>query len=134
MTRTLRTRVLGASLALGAVLAAGCNNKDEEFAGTYVGDGVDSQSSSNRKTFTLNVDAAGTTVAGTFRIKAILIDSSGIVNGTLNGSALELTLTSSTGDCPYKISGTWQGDRITGSYLATPCFVRSDGTIDLKKE
>ena len=55
------------------------------------------------------------------------------MSGTLNGSAVMLTLTPNANDCPYRINGTWSGDRITGSYAAFNCFVRSDGTLDLRK-
>jgi hypothetical protein len=117
-----------------APAAVACEEKDQDFAGTYSGDGIDSQNSSNRKEFTLTLAASGTTVAGTFRIRAILVDSSGIVAGTLTGSSeVSLTLTPSNADCPYRVNGTWSGDRITGSYAAFNCFVRSDGTLNLKK-
>src|SRR5262245_44065915 len=125
-------RRLAAALAL-AVAAVACKEKDQEFAGTYVGDAIDSQNSSNRKEFTLTVAASGSTVGGTFRIKAILVDSSGIVSGTLTGSDVSLVLTPSNNDCPYRVNGTWSGDRISGSYAAFNCFVRSDGTLTLKK-
>jgi len=125
---------------LGALAAffvlSGCESKDDEtFDGTYVGDGVDSQSSSNRKEFTLRLSGA-TAVTGTYQIKAILVDTSGSVTGTLTGSDLSLVLTPAAGvnDCPYRITGTWLGDRITGSYAAFNCFVRSDGTLNLKKK
>jgi hypothetical protein len=129
LTRTLAV--------LAALTLVSCGSSDEdEFAGTYSGDAVDSQSSSNRKDLTLTLAAAGATVSGTYRLKAILIDTSGIVNGTMNGSALALVLTPSTGsnDCPYTITGTWSPGRITGTYAAVPCFVRSDGTFELKKK
>src|SRR5262245_66546110 len=99
----INRRLAASGLAL-ALLGTACQ-KDEEFAGTYVGDAIDSQDSSNRKEFTLNVTAAGTTVSGSYRIKAILLDTVGVVNGTLNGSALMLTLTPNANDCPYRING-----------------------------
>jgi hypothetical protein len=72
-------------------------------------------------------------VGGTYRIKAILLDVNGIVSGTLTGSEVALTLTPSNNDCPYRVTGTWSGDRISGSYAAFNCFVRSDGSLTLKK-
>jgi len=134
----MRLQRRGTTLAvvLALALTACSKSDDDELTGTYSGDAVDSQSSSNRKELTLTVAAAGTTVSGTYHLKAILVDTNGIVNGTLNGSALALVLTPSTGsaDCPYNITGTWTGDRITGTYAAFNCFVRSDGTFDLKKK
>jgi hypothetical protein len=130
----MRIRTLVALILLGLGAASCERKKDEGFAGNYVGDGIDSQDSSNRKEFRLTLGAADSTVAGTYRIKAIILDVSGIVSGTLNGSALSLTLTPSGDECPYRINGTWSGDRITGSYEAFNCFVRSDGTLDLEKK
>jgi hypothetical protein len=132
----MRTRAHGRALAVLVALAVApsCgNDDDEQFAGVYSGDGVDSQDRSNRKEFTLTVAESGTTVSGTYRIRAIILDVSGTVSGTLTGSAVALTLTPSNDDCPYRISGTWTGDRITGTYAAFNCFVRSDGTLDLEK-
>lgn len=119
-----------------AFTVAACKKDDPTFAGTYQGDGVDSQSSSNVKQFTLRVADSGTSVAGNYGIKAVILDVSGTVSGTLNGSALELTLTpgATSNDCPYRITATWQGDRITGTYAAFNCFVRSDGSLNLKKQ
>jgi len=128
-------RWLVALLAACTVFTAACESKDDEaLAGTYVGDAVDSQDSSNRKEFTLNLAATGTAVGGTYRIKAIILDVSGSVSGTMTGSELSLTLTPSAPECPYRITGTWSGDRISGTYTAFNCFVRSDGTITLKKK
>jgi hypothetical protein len=132
----MHTRI-GLVLAAAAMTAAlGCSDSadDQTFDGKYQGDGVDSQDSSNRKEFTLTLTSSGTTVGGTFRIKAILVDSSGNVTGTLDGGSLNLLLSPSNADCPYRIKGTWSPGRIQGTYLATPCFVRSDGTIDLEKK
>jgi len=134
----MKLRYLAGLGVLAAVFVlGGCQSKDDEtFDGTYVGDGVDSQSSSNRKEFTLRISGGSPNVSGTYQIKAILVDTSGGVTGTLTGSDLSLTLTPAAGvnDCPYRITGTWAGDRITGSYAAFNCFVRSDGTISLKKK
>jgi len=114
---------------------SGCKKEDEAFAGTYVGDGVDSQSSSNVKQFTLRIADSGTSVAGNYQLKAVILDVSGTVSGTLNGKDLSLTLTPVAGtDCPYRITGTWGGGQITGTYAAFNCFVRSDGAISLKKQ
>lgn len=130
----LRTRCIASALAVALPLAA-CEKKDEEeFGGRYRGDAIDSQNSSNRKEFTLTIAAANAVVAGTYQIKAILIDTSGIVSGSMTGNQLALVLTPSANDCPYRITGTWSGDRITGSYEAFNCFVRSDGTLTLRKQ
>ncbi len=130
----LRTRCIASALAVALPLAA-CEKKDEEeFGGRYRGDAIDSQNSSNRKEFTLTIAAANAVVAGTYQIKAILIDTSGIVSGSMTGNQLALVLTPSANDCPYRITGTWSGDRITGSYEAFNCFDRSDGTLTLRKQ
>lgn len=115
---------------------AACKKSDPTFAGTYQGDGVDSQASSNVKQFTLRIADSGTSVAGNYGIKAVILDVSGTVSGTLNGSALDLTLTPSatSNDCPYRVTATWQADRITGTYAAFNCFVRSDGSLNLRKQ
>jgi hypothetical protein len=131
--RTL-PRAVAPALALALSLSACEKKRDADFSGTYRGDAIDSQNSSNRKEFTLTIAAANTVVAGTYQIKAILIDTNGIVSGTLTGSQLALVLTPSANDCPYRITGTWSGDRITGSYEAFNCFVRSDGTLTLRKQ
>ncbi len=133
MPRTIGARLLTLILVAGLVSPA-CKNKDDEFAGTYVGDGIDSQNSSNRKELTLVLGASGTTVSGTYRLRAIILDVNGIVNGTLNGNSVSLVLTPSADDCPYHVEGTWSGDRITGTYAAFNCFVRSDGTLTLRKK
>ena len=130
----LSPRVPLAALAAAALLVLpACKQDDEGFDGTYSGEAVDSQDSSNRKEFTLTISASGSTVSGTYRIRAIILDTRGAVSGTLTGSALELTLTPNENDCPYRITGTWSGDRISGSYAAFSCFVRSDGTLSLRK-
>jgi len=131
-----RSTCVGLWILAGTLAFSACESADDTtFAGAYSGDGVDSQSSSNRKEFTLHVADLGTAVTGTYQIKAILVDTSGSVAGTLNGSALELVLTPAAGvnDCPYRVTGTWHGNRITGSYAAFNCFVRSDGTLSLEK-
>jgi hypothetical protein len=130
------TCVPAAALAFVAVFAAvGCEkSSDDAFAGVWVGDAVDSQDSANRKELTLSLGAADTIVSGTYRLKAVILDTSGIVNGTLIGSEVALVLTPSANDCPYRISGTWNGSRITGTYAAFNCFVRSDGTFSLEKK
>ena len=46
-----------------ALLGTACETDEVVFAGTYVGDAIDSLDSSNRKEFTLNVADAGTTAA-----------------------------------------------------------------------
>lgn len=123
-------------VALAVALAAtpSCRKTDESFTGTYEGDGVDSQSSSNVKRFTLRIADSGTNVSGNYQLKAIILDVSGTVAGTLVGSEVNLVLTPAAGDCPYRITGVWRGGRITGTYAAFNCFVRSDGTLDLKKQ
>ena len=70
------------------------------------------------------------------QIKAIVLDASGTVSGTVSASDLTPTLTAGAGvsDCPYRIVGTWRGDRITGTYTAFNCLVRSDGTLELRKQ
>ena len=134
MRTRAQARALTVLVAL-AVAASSCKkDEDEQFAGIYSGDGVDSQDRSNRKEFTLTVADSGTAVAGTYRIRAIILDVSGTVSGTLTGSQVALVLTPSAGDCPYRVSGTWTGNRITGTYAAFNCFVRSDGTLDLEKQ
>jgi hypothetical protein len=132
----METRTTPRFLALGFALAiAACQKTDESFAGSYEGDGVDSQSTSNVKQFTLRIAESGGTVSGTFEIKAIILNVTGIVNGTLSGSTLTLTLTPSvTTECPYRITGTWSPRSISGNYTAFNCFVRSDGTLSLKKQ
>lgn len=121
-------------VALGLVLLLGaCKKEDDTFAGTYEGDAVDSQSSSNVKQFTLRIADSGSSVSGNYQIKAVILDVSGTVSGSINGSELTLTLTPNAGDCPYRITGRWSDRRITGTYAAFNCFVRSDGTLDLKK-
>ena len=108
----------GRGFLIAIALAAGCNSVDKDtFDGTYSGDAVDSQSSSNVKQITLNVSASGSVVSGAYTLKAIILDVSGNVTGTLTGAA-----------------GTWQGDRIVGTYAAFNCFVRSDGNLTLKKK
>jgi hypothetical protein len=134
MRRPLDAGILALTLVL-ALVSPGCEKSDDdEFGGTYVGDGIDSQNSSNRKEFTLNLGASGTTVSGTYQLKAILLDVNGIVNGTLAGSEVALVLTPTGNDCPYRVNGVWTGGRITGTYTAFNCFVRSDGALDLKKK
>jgi hypothetical protein len=134
MRRPLDAGILALTLVLALVSPACQKSDDDEFAGTYVGDGIDSQDSSNRKQFTLNLGASGTTVSGTYQLKAIILDVNGIVNGTLAGSELSLVLTPTADDCPYRVNGVWAGGRITGTYAAFNCFVRSDGTLNLKKK
>ena len=124
-----------ALLALAVVALPHCSNDDDEgFDGTYEGEAVDSQSSSNRKDFTLRVGVSGSDVSGTYRIQAIILDTRGTVSGTLTGSTLALVLTPNDDDCPYRIDATWSGDRISGSYAAFNCFVRSDGTLTLRRQ
>jgi hypothetical protein len=125
--------VLVLALGLGLALSS-CRKDDPAFAGTYEGDAIDSQSSSNVKRFTLRISDSGTSVSGNFQIKAIILDVSGAVAGTLNGSEINLVLTPSPAECPYRITGLWRPGRITGSYAAFNCFVRSDGTLDLEKQ
>jgi hypothetical protein len=118
------------------LLSAACGTKDGDvFDGSYRGDAVDSQSSTNVKEFTLNLSASGSTVSGSYQLKAVILDISGTVTGTLNGAELSLTLTpaASSNDCPYRITGRWGAGLITGNYAAFNCFVRSDGTLSLKK-
>jgi hypothetical protein len=134
MRRPLDAGILALTLVLALVSPACEKSDDDEFAGTYVGDGIDSQSSSNRKEFTLNLGASGSTVSGTYQLKAVILDVNGIVSGTLTGSEVALVLTPSAGDCPYRVNGVWAGGRITGTYTAFNCFVRSDGTLDLRKK
>ncbi len=113
-----------------------CSRTDKDvFDGSYRGDGVDSQSASNVKEFTLNLSSSGSVVSGTYTIKAVILDTSGSVSGTLSGADLTLTLTPGPGvsDCPYRISGAWEKGKISGTYLAFNCFVRSDGALTLKK-
>ena len=131
----MRQRTRWAAVAVAVMLAAACDEPDlTVFDGVYSGDGVDSQDSGNRKEFTLTLTGTDTAVAGTYRIKAPILDVSGTVSGTRNGSGLELVLTPASTECPYRISGTWADGRIRGSYAAFSCFVRSDGTLDLKKK
>ncbi|MEO8359149.1 MAG: hypothetical protein ABI672_03885 [Vicinamibacteria bacterium] len=130
-----------AVLLMGALVSTGCGAVGaENFDGAYEGDAIDSQSSSNIKTMTLMISATGVAatgapVTGAYTLKAAVLNVSGTVAGTLTGSNLELTLTPGAGvsDCSYKITGTWQGDRILGAYVALSCPVRSDGTLNLKK-
>jgi len=128
-------QALRAFVIPAVLLAPACGSKDETFDGSYRGDAVDSQSATNIKEFTLNVSASGSTVSGSYQLKAAILDVSGTLTGTLNGSDLSLTLTpgASSNDCPYRITGRWGAGLITGNYAAFNCFVRSDGTLSLKK-
>ena len=128
-------QALRAVLIPVVLLVSACGSKDDTFDGSYRGDAVDSQSATNIKEFTLNVSASGSTVSGSYQLKAAILDVSGTLTGTLNGSDLSLTLTpgASSNDCPYRITGRWGGGLITGNYAAFNCFVRSDGTLSLKK-
>ena len=123
--------------ALAAILAAaGCEkSNDDVFDGSYRGDAVDSQSATNIKEFTLDVSASGSNVSGSYTLRATILNVSGTLTGTLNGSELSLTLTPTpaSSDCPYRITGRWGAGLITGNYAAFNCFVRSDGTLSLRK-
>jgi hypothetical protein len=132
----MESRIASRIVALGFALAiAACQKTDESFAGAYEGDGVDSQSTSNVKQFTLRIAESGGVVSGTFEIKAIILNVSGTVTGTLSGSSLTLVLApSNIAECPYRITGTWAPRSISGNYAAFNCFVRSDGTLSLKKQ
>jgi hypothetical protein len=120
----------------GVLIVAGCEKTDTDvFDGSYRGDAVDSQSATNIKEFTLELSASGSTVSGSYTLRAPILNVSGSLSGTLNGSDLTLTLTPSapSSDCPYRITGRWGAGLITGSYAAFNCFVRSDGTLSLRK-
>lgn len=131
----MKAQLLLCTSALALALAScGCR-KDETFDGEYAGDAVDSQASSNVKQLSLRLSASGSIVSGTYSLTAVILNSSGALAGTLNGSDLALVLTPgpAVNDCPYRITGVWRPGEIAGTYQAFNCLVRSDGTFTLKK-
>ena len=60
--------------------------------------------------------------------------NSGTLSGTIAGSTLSLTLTpSDPRTCPFDLTATVSGNRITGTYAAFNCTVPVSGAIDLAR-
>jgi len=134
-----------APLALAVVLlvtacGGGDNGSPTEpqpltLTGTWAGTIVDSVGGHGTVRATVRQD--GNQVTGTWA--ATFTDprgnNGGSLSGTVNGSAVSLTLYGpNEGVCPFRVTATWSGDRLTGTYAAFSCTTAITGSLDLRRQ
>ena len=99
------------------------------LAGTYVGTAQDSAGGTGSVTIALT--HSGSYVTGTWRGAEPWWRA---LNGTVNGSAINATLLPSVPNaCPYNLSATVAGNRITGTYTSFNCAIGVTGAVDVTK-
>jgi hypothetical protein len=114
----------------------GCGGDDgPNLGGTFEGTIQDSVAGTGTLRVTLAQTAAD--LSGTFQSSFAnpADNDAGAVSGTVSGDRVVLTaVPSDLPICPFRVTGTVQGTRITGPYAAFNCTSALSGSIDVTKQ
>jgi hypothetical protein len=124
-------------IALGSLLLAGCSGggggNAVDVSGNFRGTLQDSRSGPGTATATLAQN--GTAVSGTVQTSTGTNIGGGNATGTVSGNAIDLTVTpSQPTSCPFHVTGSVDGDTITGNFAAFNCTVSESGTFTLTRQ
>jgi hypothetical protein len=62
-------------------------------------------------------------------------NNGGSLGGTVSGSAVSLTLYGPNQSvCPFRVTATWSGDRMIGTYAAFNCTIAITGSVDMRRQ
>ena len=105
------------------------------LTGTWVGTIQDSMA--GRGSVRMTIQQNGSSLSGTW--SATFSNSSynngGTATGTVNGSAISAVLYGPNSSvCPFAVTATWSGNRITGTYAAYSCSQAITGSIDVSRQ
>lgn len=126
-------------LLLLAVCSGGCGGSTSpspvSVSGTWTGSVASNRVGAGVATVTLN--QSGSSLTGTWA--AAFPDpsnnDSGSLSGTVSGSGISATLTSSVpGACPYSFTATVNGNQMSGTYATFNCTVAAGGNINLTRQ
>ena len=126
-------------LVIALAPLAACDSDDNPMApsnpltGTWTGTIDDNTGGMGTARVTLN--QSGSTLTGTWATSLPGSDNGGSLTGSVNGSALSIVLdTSDPTSCPFNLTATVNGNRMTGTYAAFNCSIVVTGSLDLTKE
>lgn len=122
-------------IALLALSLSRCGHASEDdLTGTWTGSFKDTLAvfGGGKMTFS----QSGSAVSGTWQVTFSTTspyNNDGLIDGTFTGGSLSARLTSSHGGCPFQLTATRSGSRLSGTYAASDCAVAETGSLDLEK-
>ena len=135
----LTRAVLAVGLILGLAMVAACDvdsptSPSGSLAGTWTGTVIDSLVGTG--TIRITISQSGSTISGTWAstFPDPADNNGGTASGTLSGSSLSATLTpSNPSSCPFNVTATVSGNRMTGTYAVFTCTIAVTGSLELTR-